>query len=74
MIDKDDFGPITRNRRRATITSAKSETVKLRNGATAAAAAASDLKSGHKARESFTENLQLNEDSKQKCDRYDKMR
>ncbi|KAI2655148.1 Diacylglycerol O-acyltransferase 1 [Labeo rohita] len=73
MIDKDDFGPITRNRRRATITSAKSETVKLRNGATAAAAAASDLKSGHKARESFTENLQLNEDSKQKCDRYDKM-
>ncbi|KAL0171822.1 hypothetical protein M9458_032133, partial [Cirrhinus mrigala] len=74
MSDKDDFGPITRNRRRATITSAKSETVKLRNGATAAAAAAaSDLKSGPKARESLTKNLQLNEDSKQKCDRYDKM-
>lgn len=71
MMDKDDFGPITRNRRRATITSAKSETVKLRNGATAAA---TDLTSGPKARESLTKTLQLNEDSKQKCDRYDKMR
>uniref|UniRef100_A0A673MXW1 O-acyltransferase n=1 Tax=Sinocyclocheilus rhinocerous TaxID=307959 RepID=A0A673MXW1_9TELE len=70
MIDKEDFGSITRSRRRATITSAKSETVKLRNGAIAAA---SDLKSGPKARESLTKNLQLNEDSKQKCDRYDKM-
>uniref|UniRef100_A0A672KB47 O-acyltransferase n=1 Tax=Sinocyclocheilus grahami TaxID=75366 RepID=A0A672KB47_SINGR len=70
MIDKEDFGPITRSRRRATITSAKSETVKLRNGAIAAA---SDLKSGPKARGSVTKNVQLNEDSKQKCDRYDKM-
>uniref|UniRef100_A0A8C2DEV7 O-acyltransferase n=1 Tax=Cyprinus carpio TaxID=7962 RepID=A0A8C2DEV7_CYPCA len=70
MMDKDDFGPITRNRRRATITSAKSETVKLRNGAIAAA---SDLRSGRKARESLTKNLQLNEDSTRKCDRYDKM-
>uniref|UniRef100_A0A8C1FIK6 O-acyltransferase n=2 Tax=Cyprinus carpio TaxID=7962 RepID=A0A8C1FIK6_CYPCA len=70
MTDKDEFGPITRNRRRATITSAKSETVKLRNGATAAA---TDLTSGPKARESLTKTLQLNEDSKQKCDRYDKM-
>lgn len=69
MIDKDDFRPIMRNRRRATITNAKSETVKLRNGATAAAA------SDPKARESLTKNLQapLNED-KRKCGLYDKMR
>ncbi|XP_056119955.1 diacylglycerol O-acyltransferase 1b isoform X2 [Rhinichthys klamathensis goyatoka] len=68
MIDKDDFRPITRNRRRATITNAKSETVKLRNGATAAAA------SDPKARESLTKNLQspLTED-KRKCGLYDKM-
>lgn len=69
MIDKDDFRPITRSRRRATITNAKSETVKLRNGETAAA-------SDPKARESFTKNLQaqLSQDSKRKCDLYDKMR
>ncbi|XP_051721761.1 diacylglycerol O-acyltransferase 1b isoform X1 [Ctenopharyngodon idella] len=68
MIDKDDFRPITRSRRRATITNAKSETVKPRNGETAAA-------SDPKARESLTKNLQaqLSEDNKRKCDLYDKM-
>jgi len=68
MTDKEDFRPITRSRRRATITNVKSETVKLRNGATATA-------SDPKARESLTKNLQSppNED-KRKCGLYDKMR
>lgn len=73
MIDKDDFGPVTRSRRRATITSTRSEPVKLRNGASAAAGD-SDLRSGRKARESLAKNLQLNEENKRKCDRYDRMR
>ncbi|XP_039536071.1 diacylglycerol O-acyltransferase 1-like [Pimephales promelas] len=68
MTDKEDFRPITRSRRRATITNVKSETVKLRNGATATASDPT------KARESLTKNLQSppNED-KRKCGLYDKM-
>ncbi|XP_057196611.1 diacylglycerol O-acyltransferase 1b [Triplophysa rosa] len=65
MNDRDDFRPVTRSRRRATITNAKTETLKLRNGAT------SEVKTPQKKQES--RNLQLKEDNKRKCDRYDQM-
>lgn len=67
MIDKDDFRPVTRSRRRATITNVKTETVQPRNGA------ASGVKTASKTPEFLPKNFQLNEDSKRKCDQYDQM-
>lgn len=66
MNDREDFRPVIRSRRRATITNAKTETSKLGNGAT------SEVKTPEKKQES--RNLQLREDNKRKCDRYDQMR